>query len=66
MLGKVKMFSKEKGYGFIKSEEGKDIFFHYSQLVMPGYKDIEEGASVEFNPVDTERGVQAQHIVKLV
>ncbi|MBQ4343884.1 MAG: cold shock domain-containing protein [Erysipelotrichaceae bacterium] len=65
MLGKVKMFNKEKGYGFIKSEEGKDVFFHYSQLVMPGFKDIEEGASVEFNPVNTERGVQAQHIVKL-
>lgn len=65
MLGKVKMFNKEKGYGFIKSEEGKDVFFHYSQLVMPGFKDIEEGASVEFMPVETERGVQAQHIVKL-
>lgn len=65
MLGKVKMFSKEKGYGFIKSESGRDIFFHYSQLVMDGFKDIEQGASVEFNPVETERGVQAQHIVKL-
>ncbi|MBP3399399.1 MAG: cold shock domain-containing protein [Erysipelotrichaceae bacterium] len=65
MLGKVKMFSKEKGYGFIRAESGKDIFFHYSQLVMEGFKDIEQGASVEFNPVETERGVQAQHIVKL-
>jgi len=65
MLGKVKMFNKEKGYGFIKSESGRDIFFHYSQLVMDGFKDIETGASVEFNPVETERGIQAQHIVKL-
>ena len=65
MLGKVKMFNKEKGYGFIKNEEGKDIFFHYSQLVMPGFKNVEEGASVEFTPVDTERGMQAQHIIKL-
>ena len=65
MLGKVKKFNKEKGYGFIKTEDGKDVFFHYSQLIMPGYKDIEEGASVEFDAVSTERGVQAQHIVKL-
>ncbi len=65
MLGKVKMFNKEKGYGFIKNEEGKDIFFHYSQLVMPGFKNIEEGASVEFTAVDTDRGMQAQHIIKL-
>lgn len=65
MLGKVKKFNKEKGYGFIKMEDGKDVFFHYSQLIMPGYKDIEEGASVEFDAVQTERGVQAQHIVKL-
>ncbi len=65
MLGKVKKFNKEKGYGFIKTEDGKDVFFHYSQLVMPGFKDIEEGADVEFNPLQTERGVQAQHIVKL-
>ena len=65
MLGKVKMFSKEKGYGFIKNEEGKDVFFHYSQLVMEGFKDIEEGASVEFQLVNTERGPQAQRIVKL-
>lgn len=64
MLGKVKKFNKEKGYGFIKTEEGKDVFFHYSQLVMPGFKDIEEGALVEFEPVETDRGVQAQHIVK--
>ena len=64
MLGKVKKFNKEKGYGFIKTEDGKDVFFHYSQLIMPGYKDIEEGASVEFDAVQTERGVQAQHIVK--
>ena len=49
----------------IKTEDGKDVFFHYSQLVMPGFKDIEEGADVEFDPLQTERGVQAQHIVKL-
>ena len=41
MQGKVKMFNKEKGYGFIKLSDGRDVFFHYSQLVMDGFKTIE-------------------------
>lgn len=65
MQGKVKMFNQEKGYGFITREGGKDIFFHYSQLVMEGYKTIDLEASVEFELVETERGPQAQHIVRL-
>ena len=59
------MFNQEKGYGFITREGGKDIFFHYSQLVMEGYKTIDPEASVEFELVETERGPQAQHIVRL-
>ena len=59
------MFNQEKGYGFITREGGKDIFFHYSQLVMEGYKTIDSEASVEFELVETERGPQAQHIVRL-
>lgn len=64
MIGKVKMFNKEKGYGFITLEDGKDVFFHYSQLVMEGFKDIEDGAEVEFDLVETDRGLQAHNIVK--
>ena len=59
------MFNQEKGYGFIKLEDGKDVFFHYSQLVMEGYKTIEADAQVEFELVETERGLQARNIVKL-
>ncbi|MCI9293104.1 MAG: cold shock domain-containing protein [Erysipelotrichaceae bacterium] len=65
MKGKVKMFNQEKGYGFIKNEDGQDIFFHFSQLVMEGFKTIENDADVEFELVETERGPQAQNIVKL-
>ena len=61
MQGKVKMFNQEKGYGFITIEGGKDVFFHYSQLQMEGYKTIENDAQVEFELVETERGPQAQH-----
>lgn len=64
MQGKVKMFNAEKGYGFVTLEDGKDIFFHYSQLMMEGYKTIESGTAVEFDLAETDRGQQAHNIVK--
>lgn len=63
--GKVKMFNKEKGYGFIKLEDGRDVFFHYSQLVMEGFKTIKPETQVEFELTETERGLQAQQIKAL-
>ena len=65
MQGKVKKFNKEKGFGFIKLADDKDVFFHYSELKMDGFKTIEEGADVEFDMVETDRGLQARNIVKL-
>ncbi len=65
MQGKVKMFNKEKGYGFIKLEDGRDVFFHYSQLVMEGFKTIDEAAEVEFDLVEGDRGLQAHNIKKI-
>ena len=65
MQGKVKKFNKEKGFGFITLADGKDVFFHYSQLVMEGFKTIDEGAEVEFEVVETDRGPQAHNVVKL-
>lgn len=62
MLGKVKMFNAEKGFGFITMTDGKDVFFHYSQLMMKGYKTIDPDTRVEFDLVETERGPQAQKI----
>ncbi len=64
MQGKVKKFNKDKGFGFITMDDQRDVFFHYSQLVMEGFKTIEEGAIVEFELVETERGLQAHNIVK--
>ena len=65
MTGKVKMFNKEEGYGFIKLEDDRDVFFHYSQLVMEGFKTIDVGTEVEFELVEGERGLQAHNIVAL-
>jgi len=65
MKGKVKMFNKEKGFGFITSDEGKDVFFHYSELVMEGFKNIEAGAEVEFVEEESERGPRATKVTKI-
>ncbi len=64
MKGTVKRFNKEKGFGFITNEQGNDVFFHYSQLVMDGFKDIQDGVVVEYEAVETDRGLQAHNIIK--
>lgn len=56
MKGKVKWFNAEKGYGFISSEDGKDVFVHYSQILQDGYKSLEEGQTVTFEAVESEKG----------
>ena len=65
MKGKVKMFNKEKGYGFIRSEDGTDVFFHYSALVMDAYKTAEEGELVEFDVENSDRGLRASNVRKI-
>ena len=63
--GTVKWFNKDKGYGFISDEDGNDIFVHYTGIVSEGYKSLEEGAAVEFDVVNGEKGPQAVNVVKL-
>lgn len=65
MTGKVKTFNKQKGYGFIKPVDGEDIFFHYTSLVMEGFKTIEPEVEVEFDVEDTEKGPRAVNIKKV-
>lgn len=72
MIGKVKRFSTEKGYGFIESEDVRyslntteDIFVHYSDIVYEGYKTLMLGDTVEFNVEEREKGLIAKK-VKLV
>ena len=65
MLGKVKWFSAEKGYGFIEREDGSDVFVHFSAIQGDGFKTLEEGQAVEFEVETSDRGLQAANIVKL-
>lgn len=65
MKGTVKTFNKNKGFGFITTEYEREIFFHYSALVMDGFKIIENGAKVKFDVESTDRGDRAINIEKL-
>ncbi len=60
--GKVKWFNAEKGYGFITTDEGKDVFVHYSAIQMEGFKELKEGESVEFDVTESDRGPQAANV----
>lgn len=62
MTGKVKWFNAEKGFGFIESEDGTDVFVHYSAITMDGYKTLEEGAEVEFDVIEGAKGPQAVEV----
>ncbi|MBW1669243.1 MAG: cold-shock protein [Deltaproteobacteria bacterium] len=63
--GIVKWFNAKKGYGFIKQEEGQDLFVHYSSIDMSGYKSLVEGDRVSFEVEETDRGPQARNVKKL-
>ncbi len=65
MEGKVKWFNPDKGFGFIESEDGGDVFVHFSAIQSDGFKTLEEGQAVQFDVVDGNRGPQAANVVRL-
>lgn len=65
MQGTVKWFNAEKGYGFIEREDGGDVFVHYSAIQADGFKTLNEGDRVSFDVVESDRGPQAENVVRL-
>ncbi len=61
--GKVKWFNPRKGYGFIATTDGKDIFVHYSSISGDGYKTLNEGDPVTFDVVEGDKGLRAENVV---
>ncbi len=59
MTGFVKWFNNEKGFGFIEYKPNEDVFVHYSAIKMEGYKTLNEGDYVNFQLVETGKGLQA-------
>ena len=62
--GKVKWFNAEKCYGFITTEDGNDVFVHYSAIQCDGFRTLEEGDSVTFEVKESNRGPQASNVSK--
>jgi cold shock protein len=65
VVGTVKWFNGSKGYGFISQEGGPDVFVHFSAIQGDGYRNLEEGQSVEFTVEQGPKGLQAASVIKL-
>ena len=65
MTGKVKWFNETKGFGFIASDEGNDVFVHYSAINGNGFKSLNEGDSVMFDVEQGEKGPRAVNVSTL-
>jgi CspA family cold shock protein len=63
--GVVKFFNSAKGWGFITSQTGEDLFVHYSAIQSGGFKSLEEGQSVQFDVQPSPKGPQAANVVVL-
>ncbi len=60
--GVVKFFNDQKGYGFIKREDGDDLFVHFSNIDGKGFKKLEEGQNVEFEVAEGRKGLEATNV----
>jgi CspA family cold shock protein len=62
--GKVKWFNEVKGFGFIKQDNGPDVFVHYSEVKGEGFKTLTEGMDVQFEIAQGEKGPYAKNVTK--
>ena len=61
--GTVKWFNDAKGFGFITSQSGEDVFVHFSAINAKGFRSLPEGANVEFDLIQGPKGLQAANVV---
>ena len=62
--GTVKWFNDAKGFGFVRMDDGKEVFVHYSAIVDKGFKSLAEGDTISFDVVEGPKGPQAANVVK--
>jgi CspA family cold shock protein len=60
--GTVKWFNDAKGFGFITTERGEDVFVHFSAINSKGFRSLQEGAAVEFDVTEGPKGLQAANV----
>ena len=63
--GTVKWFNDSKGFGFIEREEGEDVFVHFRSIRGEGYRTLKQGAKVEFDLSQTDKGYQAEDVAEV-
>lgn len=63
--GVVKWFDARKGYGFITTPDGDDVFVHYTFIPGDGYRRLEQGERVQFELVKSNRGLQARNVLSI-
>lgn len=64
--GTVKWFSKNKGYGFIETEDDGEYFVHWKSISQEGYKTLEKDDKVKFDLLETDRGIQAINVIRIL
>jgi CspA family cold shock protein len=64
-VGTVKWFDNKKGFGFIKQEEGEDVFVHYTAIQGDGFKTLEQDEKVTFEIIQGPKGLQASNVLKV-
>ena len=62
LVGKVKWFSPEKGFGFIEQDSGEDVFVSYESILTDGFKTLKKGQRVGFELKKDERGIKAINV----
>ena len=63
--GKVKWFNDQKGFGFISSEQGKDVFVHHSVIEGQGFRTLQDGETVEYEAEEGPKGSKATRVKRL-